>query len=643
MSRTTASPGVAAPDPAARQKYIEERNKRLRADGASQFVRLSTSDAYKHLEADPWVDHAALNAAPHVLTDGESVKFLILGAGYGGLVFAARLVQAGFSPSDIRFVDVAGGFGGTWYWNRYPGLMCDVESYIYMPLLEETGYMPKHKYAYGNELRAHADRIAERYGLLEGTGSFRTQYHDAKWDEEARRWQVRLSEYRGPQESSRSFSVSAQFVFVAAGTLVAPQVPVLPGLEQFKGSMFHTARWDYDVTGGSFDDWSLEKLKDKRVAIIGTGATAIQVVPELAKWAKHLYVIQRTPSSVDERGQRPTDPKEWKEKVAVGKGWQYARSMNFNSQLMNAPDGEDLVSDAWCRSDAYCGIIGAPGLVTPDTVPQHVEKLHAMDFPRAERVRDRVSQIVRDPETAEKLKAWYPVWCKRPTFHEDYLPAFNQPNVTLVDTDGKGVDSLTPTAIVANGIEHPIDVLVLSTGFVSPAAGTGSPATRGGLSVFGRNGRDMEKKWIEEGCGTFHGVSSNGYPNLFFPSPSQAGVTVNFTFSLDLLANHVAGILAEAHRGLEPEAGKRLVVEVDKQAEEMWAGEILQRAAWFAGVSGCTPGYINLEGERDRPQDMAEQVKSARGAPWGDGIVSFVGVLEKWRAEGGLKGFIVST
>ncbi|GME33155.1 phenylacetone monooxygenase [Neofusicoccum parvum] len=637
----TVDPGVAVPDPTIRQKYITERNKRLRPDGTAQFTPLASTPRLSHLATDPWAPHAALNATPPALRHGDTIKFLILGAGFGGLLFAARLIRAGFPAAAIRFVDDAAGFGGTWYWNRYPGLMCDVESYVYMPLLEETGYAPRSKYARGAELREHAERIAEVWGLAD-KALWRARCRDAVWDEGAGRWAVRVVEGRGPGEAEREVVVSAQYVFAAGGTLNAPQVPRLEGLSAFRGSCFHTSRWDYGVTGGSPEEWELEGLRDKRVGIIGTGATAVQVVPQLAKWAKELYVFQRTPASVDVRGQRPTDPEEWATKIAVGKGWQRARSENFNSYLMGAPKGEDLVNDAWCRMPSYSGIIGAPGngIVTPDKIPEHLARLHELDLERAERVRARVDEIVKDKETAKKLHFYYPSWCKRPCFHDEYLPAFNQPNVTLVDTDGKGVESLTANGIVANGTEYPVDVLVLSTGYVSPAAGSGSPASRAGMKVIGRNGLSMDDKWAQQGAATLHGVATHDFPNFFFPGPSQAGVTANFTFALDTLASHVAAVLAEAERRVDqPE---KMTVEVTKEAEEAWSMEIMMRAGWFATVSGCTPSYINSEGEKDRPTTMEEKMKGARGAPWGEGISSFVDVLKSWQEDGGLKGFEIS-
>ncbi|KAK0609648.1 FAD-binding monooxygenase ausC [Lasiodiplodia hormozganensis] len=449
-------------------------------------------------------------------------------------------------------------------------------------------------------------------------------------------------EERRDGEQQEEVVIDAQYVFIATGTLSTPQIPRVPGLDTFAGPCFHTSRWDYGVTGGTPSDWRLDKLRGKTVGIVGTGATAAQVVPELARWAERLYVFQRTPSSVDERGQRATDPEEWNSKVAKAKGWQRARAENFNAYLTSSTSNgeEDLVADAWSRMPSYAAILGAPGnagIVTPEKVPGHVAQMHEWDLSRAERVRARVDSIVADAATADKLKAWYPVWCKRPVFHDEYLAAFNRANVTLVDTDGKGIDGLSRAGVVANGIEYPVDVLVLSTGFVSPAAGTGSPASRAGVKVYGREGLDMDAKWGRQGAATLHGVASNGFPNFFFPGPSQAGVTSNFTFALDRIGAHVAFILAEAEkRAQNPE---KLIVEVTKEAEEAWSKEVMIRAGWFAAVRGCTPSYINAEGESDKAKDLAEQMKAARAAPWGEGVTRYLDVLRTWREEGGLTGY----
>lgn len=295
------------------QKYTAEAAKRFRPEGLDQFVRLkeSGSERFRALAEDPWADHASLNAKEPV-KDGSKYKFLILGAGYGGMIYAVRLIEAGLAsgPDDIRFVDAAGGFGGTWWWNRYPGLHCDVESYSYMPLLEETGYVPTKRYAAGPELLEYADQIATKWNL-HGKALFRTNVKAARWDDAAQLWNVEATEGRGPSEQSRDLTLKGQYLLVASGLLTTPHIPKIPGLETFSGPIFHTARWDYKVTGGSPTDATLTGLEGKRVGILGTGATAIQAVPRLAKYAKELYVFQRTPSVVSWRGQRETDPEEW--------------------------------------------------------------------------------------------------------------------------------------------------------------------------------------------------------------------------------------------------------------------------------------------------------------------------------------------
>ncbi|KAJ7199978.1 hypothetical protein GGX14DRAFT_660989 [Mycena pura] len=636
------------------KKYTEERDKRLRADGSAQFVRLADSDRFKHLQDDPWVDHTALNAQARALQDGDNIRFLVLGAGFGGLLFAVRLIEAGFAAEDIRLVDDAGGFGGTWYWNRFPGIMCDTESYIYMPLLEETGYMPQHKYAHGAELRGHAERIAAQWGLAD-KALFRTRYTRTAWDDAARRWTVHLLETRGRGRGAetRAHTVRAQFVFAASGILIAPHIPRLPGIEDFSGACFHTARWDYTITGGTPTDWDLRALAGKRVGIIGTGATAVQAVPHLARHAQRLYVFQRTPPSVDVRGQRRTDPEEWRTTIAAHKGWQRARCENFNARLVPGPNRPeaDLVADGWCHQPGYAAILGgeatdagaSPIGGDPEAIARHVAALHAADVERAERVRARADAIVANPQVAQSLKAWYPVWCKRPTFHDDYLPTFNRANVELVDTDGRGVNRATRAGVVANGVEYALDMLIFSTGYASPVAGGGSLAARASVEVRGRGGRSMDEKWGKDGAATLHGVATNGFPNFFLNGPIQAGASASFTSMVDITATHVAGILKAAVGRVGESAAPtdRLVIEVTRDAEEAWSMEILKRAGWFAAMSGCTPGYLNNQGESDRADPQA-RIKGARLAPWGEGIGSFEKVLNAWQENSQLEGLEIS-
>ncbi|KAL2135340.1 hypothetical protein VTI74DRAFT_8993 [Chaetomium olivicolor] len=629
------------------QKYSAEAAKRLRPDGLSQFVPLqdSVSERFRSLAEDPWADHAALNAKEPV-KDGAKFKFLILGAGYGGLLFAVRLIEAGLAsgPGDILLVDAAGGFGGTWWWNRYPGLRCDVESYVYMPLLEETGYMPKAKYAPGSELLEHAERIATQWKLHD-KALFRANVKSTAWDNEVKLWNVEITEGRGPGEHTRELKLQAHYVLIASGILTNPHIPKIPGLDSFAGSMFHTARWDYKVSGGTPEDATLTGLEGKRVGIIGTGATAIQVVPQLAKYAKELYVFQRTPSSVSWRGQRPTDPEEWKTKIASKKGWQRERMLNFDSYLTDAvKEGqEDMVADAWTELRSFSAVLGSPSYPIvepiPEKIAQHVARLLKLDIPNSEGARARVDSIVKDPETAAKLKAWYPTWCKRPTFSDEYLQTFNLPNVHLIDTDGKGVDAATPTSLIVAGKDYPLDILVLSTGYVTPSIGGGSPAVRTGVTIYGRGGRSLDDKWQAQGAATLHGVCTSGFPNLFFAPLSQAAQAANNVFTLDVGIEHVVHIIAKAQERVGGEA----VVEVKPEAEEAWAMQTMQRAAWFTTVMGCTPGYITSEGEALRqPQDPMEAAKKARSGPYGVGMAAFLKLLNEYRAEGELRGIEVT-
>ena len=316
---------------------------------------------------------------------------------------------------------------------------------------------------------------------------------------------------------------------------------------------------------------------------------------------------------------------------------------NFNSYLTNAakPEEKNMVADAWTEIPAYCALIGSPawGIIepTPEKISHHIQRLMALDLPSTERVRTRVGEIVQDAETADKLKAWYPTWCKRPTFSDSYLQAFNQPNVHLVDTNGKGVSSATGSGLIVDGKEYPVDILILATGYRTPADGAGSPAIRTGIKVLGRNGRSFDEKWENQGATTLHGVVSNGFPNLFFAGPTQSSSAANFVMALDMITSHVAFIIGEAERRVGE--GKQAVIEPSVEAEEMHSGEIMRRAAWFGALSPCTPGYLTSEGEFTAgSKDPASMMKAARSGGWTEGMESFMAHLQSWRDSGALQG-----
>jgi cation diffusion facilitator CzcD-associated flavoprotein CzcO len=620
----------------AEQRYSEERAKRLRDDGDNQFVDISLSDNFQSFLEDPWAEAAGVKEAKAMFPDNRC-QLLILGAGWGGLLYAVRMVEAGMRPEDIRIIDSAGGFGGTWYWNRYPGLTCDIESYCYLPLLEETGYVPQHRYAHGEEIRNYANLTAEKFGVAD-SAVFQTKARKLIWDAKLKEWQVELVQQR-QKEQPQILEVHAQFVVTVNGPLNWPKLPDVPGILEYKGDIFHSSRWNYALTGGSPEDPSLTKLEGKRVAIIGTGATAVQIIPHLARWASHLYVVQRTPAAVDYFDQRETDPTWFRNNVATTDGWQRERMRNLHQHFTTEKQPPiNLVNDGWTGAVGMVAIAGnASGPKSPEELPAYLQKLHTIDLPRQERIRRRVEQEVKDPILANKLRAWYPSWCKRPTFSNEYLSTFNRDNVTLIDTDGKGLDSVSTDSIVAGGQSYPVDVIICATGFRAPFKG--SPAEKANMTIIGRDGAVMSEEWARNGPSTQHGILDHNFPNLFLSGPWQATLSPNNLFNTDVLAKNSAYILAEAKRKAD---GKPFAVTSTAAAAEEWAAQVMMHSTPMAAIFGCTPSYFNGEGAIDRaPAEM--QINMARSGLWGHGIEDFVRIVEAWREEGSMQGIEVQT
>ncbi len=595
---TLTAPADLGFDPEAlRARYRAERDKRLRADGNQQYREIAGD--FAHYLDDPYVERGFSRAA---LTD--EVEVVVIGGGFGGLLAAARLREAGVE--DIRVIEKGGDFGGTWYWNRYPGAACDVESYIYLPLLEEVGYMPVEKYSRAPEILAHSRAIGEKFDLYRGA-LFQTEVTGLKWDEALARWIV---------STNRGDGLKARFVVMANGPLHRPKLPGIPGVETFKGHSFHTSRWDYGYTGGT-SNGRLTGLKDKRVGIIGTGATAVQCVPHLAEAAKELYVFQRTPSSIDVRANRPTDP-DWAQSLQPG--WQKHRMDNFNTLVSGGFAEEDLVNDGWTDIIRNLLLIARRGNASGDAAHDPGTLMQLADFQKMESIRARVDQIVKDEAKAEALKPYYNQFCKRPCFHDDYLDAFNRPNVHLVDTQGRGVEAITETGVVANGREYELDCLIYATGF---EVGT-SYTRRAGYDVVGRDGVTLSQKWAN-GVATLHGFHSRGFPNCFIISNVQSGFSVNFPHMLDEQSRHVAYI---AKTCLDRQVR---VMEASQAAEDEWVETIKSTAILRQKFAEeCTPGYYNNEGQ---PSPLAIQNGS-----YGKGAIAFVQLLEAWRTDGELRG-----
>jgi len=582
---------------ALREKYRAERDRRLRGDGSQQYVEIA--GAFAHYLEDPYVE-PGFSRAP--LTD--EVEVVVVGGGFGGLLAAARLREQGVA--DIRIIEKGGDFGGTWYWNRYPGAACDIESYIYLPLLEEIGYVPKEKYSRAPEILEHSRGIGRHFGLYDNA-CFQTEVTEMRWDEDAARWIVK---------TNRGDAMKARFVVMANGPLHRPKLPGIPGVESFKGHSFHTSRWDYGYTGGT-SDGGLTGLKDKVVGIIGTGATAVQCVPHLGEWSKHLYVFQRTPSSIDVRNNRPTDP-EWA--GSLEPGWQQYRMDNFNTLVSGGFADEDLVNDGWTDIIGNILLLARKKMMAGEAVEDPAALMQLADFKKMEQVRARVDAVVKDKATAEALKPWYNQFCKRPCFHDDYLPTFNRPNVTLVDTRGRGVERITETGVVVERREYPVDCLIYATGF---EVGT-DYTRRSGYELYGRGGLTLTQKW-KDGAATLHGLTSRGFPNCFIISNVQSGFSANFPHMINEQTKHIAYILKAA--------GERQArtVEPSQEAEDAWVDTIVKLAVLRENfLKECTPGYYNNEG---MPETM-----SARNSSYGAGPVAFTKVLEAWRAEGELKG-----
>ena len=628
------------------EKYKQEATKRVRPPqvAMTQYLDPAISAQHSEFAEDPWIDASNPPIHPRVAADSHS-RILIIGAGFGGIFYAVEALKAGFALEDIRIVDPAGGFGGTWYWNRGPGLMSDVESYIYLPYLEEMGYMPRERYASGEEIRQYVNDIATKYKLF-GVTCFGTSVKGMHWNEERREWDLSVTQAKWKDPAETEMNIRADFVCHASGILHRPKLPAIPGLETFQGPQFHTARWNYKVTGGSPGNANMEKLSDKRVAIVGTGATAIQAVPRLAECAKHLYVVQRTPSAVAVRGQRTTDPSVFKSKIAQTPGWQLRRQENFMDCTtgVSPPPAVDMVDDGWTDFKASVVLVGTPDDTherEAGSIPALVDRMNDLDLPRQDRIRSRVESTVKDAKTAEGLKAWYPGWCKRPCFHDEYLEAFNKPNVTLVDTNGQSIEATKPNGFVVNGKEYAVDVIVWSTGF--NANGTiGDPATRGAMDIVGRNGRSLSDMWAQETPRTLHSVISGGFPNLFFISSLQGGASIVFTYHMQQMAVHAAYImkaaLDKAKASCNTGAETKVAVEPTCEAIDDWEMKILMSGgALKSAMAGCTPGYYNMEGLADQmPPEI--RMKKAKIMPWGKGMSDLRRVLEEWRDEGSLKG-----
>jgi cation diffusion facilitator CzcD-associated flavoprotein CzcO len=578
-------------------RYRAERDKRLRDDGTEQYIEVT--GIFADYAEDPW--------APPERRDPvfDEVTAVFIGGGFGGLVTGARLKEAGV---DVRIIEKGGDFGGTWYWNRYPGAQCDTASMVYMPLLEETGHIPTEKYAHAPEILEHSRRIGRHFDLYDNA-LLSTEVTEVTWDAASARWIIR---------TNRGDEMKAQFVLMSTGPLHRPKLPGIDGIKSFTGHSFHTSRWDYEYTGGDPAGATLTGLADKRVGIIGTGATSVQCIPQLARDCGELYVFQRTPSSIDIRNNHPIDP-EWFEREVKEDGWQQKWLHNFTANQTGGFAEVDLVMDGWTdlTRRIQSRVLSAD---PPDFTPEGMMRaFEASDDEKMEEIRTRVETTVGDASTAEALKPWYRQLCKRPCFHDEYLDSYNEPGTYLIDTDGKGVDRIDETGVWVQGTHYELDCLIYATGFEVST----SLARRSGFDITGRDGETLSQHW-DPAMRTMHGMFATGFPNLFIIGATQGAALIsNYPHNLTEAGKTAAKVIRHAL-----DSGNQQV-EASAEAEKSWM-DVLASAprGGIIGSTECTPGYYNNEGKG---------VGEGMFFGYPGGALAFFDLVDQW-AAGGFEG-----
>ena len=586
-----------------REKYAAERDKRLTKEGAGQFQAIDFTGKFSEFDTDPHVD-GPREAGPMSL----DLDVLVVGAGFMGMTAGIELGKRGIS--NYKILDVAGDFGGTWYWNRYPGVRCDVESYIYLPYLEETGYVPTERYVRGSEIFAYCQSLAQKYGLYDHA-VFQTRVTEMEWDEDSARWTVRTD---GGDE------FRARFVATQSGLFMRPHLPGIPGIDTFKGHSFHTSRWDYEFTGGD-DSGNLDGLRGKKVAIIGTGATGLQVIPQIAEYADETVVYQRTPTQVMPRQNAATDI-EWF--TSLKPGWHRERREAFDKCVQDRATLSE-VDDGWVKFAKYqMDAVSEVGGESAD-LQAMMDALERSDYEWNEMLRDRVDAVVEDESKAAKLKTYYRTMCKRPGFSDEYLPAFNKDSVDIVDTTSTPIERITENGIVADGQEREFDLIIYATGFQGGRTWT----EKAGYDVLGREGNRLSKKFAD-GISTLHGFLSKDFPNLFLLGFTQTATITNIAHLIDEQATHMMYLIdqciSSGARTIEPTA----------EAEQAW-GKVMsdQTATRTDWLLTCTPGLYNNEG---KIADTRNPLVSGVYVPG----YQYFELLENWRKDGKLEGVVLS-
>lgn len=503
-------------------------------------------------------------------TNGHvDVDVVVIGAGFSGLYQLHRLRQAGFTA---RVLEAGSGVGGTWYWNRYPGARCDISSLEYSYGFDEDleqEWEWSERYATQAEILRYLEHVADRFDLRRDI-QLDTRVTAATFDEGSTTWTV---------ETEAGEQLRSRFVIAATGCLSSANVPEIPGRDDFQGEWYHTGRWPHD--GVDFTG--------KRVAVIGTGSSAVQSIPIIAEQADDLTVFQRTPTYAVPAHNHPLSPEL---QARVKARYREIRAENRMSgagfgAILPLPAGEQMLAELPPEEvrrilDERWEEGGLPflgGFADTLISPEANEVV-------AEYVRDRIRSIVQDPETAELLCPTQVIGCKRLCVDTGYYETFNRPNVHLVDISGSGIEAITPTGVRANGREHPVDIIVFATGF---------DAMTGALSkirITGRDGLTLTEAW-REGPKTYLGLGVAGFPNLFLVTgPGSPSVLTNMVTSIEHHVEWITDCLVH----LRTEGVDR--IEAASEAAEQWV-EYVNAVAGFTLFPTCNSWYLgaNIPGK----------------------------------------------
>ncbi|MCM3766222.1 NAD(P)/FAD-dependent oxidoreductase [Neobacillus niacini] len=496
---------------------------------------------------------------------------VVVGAGFAGMYMLHRLREAGFST---RVFESGAGVGGVWYWNRYPGARCDVESIYYNYMFSEElykGWTWTHKYPDQTEILNYLNYVADTLDLRRDI-QFETKITSAHYDEANKQWNIK---------TDKGNSLTAKYFITGVGCISASHIPKFTGLDSFKGEWYHTAHWPHkDVN-----------FKNKKVGIIGTGSSGIQAIPVIAKKAAHLTVFQRTPQySLPARNQ-PLDPEyvqnikerfqEIRKDARASRNGYSLNATTLSTQEVTHEEREKKYEELW-----QMGGVGVVQLAFNNILTNEAANETCANF-----VKKKIQEIVKDPVIAEKLSPTYPIAAKRIVLDTDYYETYNRDNVTLVDVKKAPIIEVTPKGLRTTDEEYDLDILIFATGF----DGMTGPLLR--MDIRGKDGVSLKEKW-ENGSQTrtYLGIANAGFPNFFMiTGPESPSVLGNVPVAIEQHVDWIANCLEYL------KANRIETIEASKEAEEKWSRhcqEVAQNTLYVKTDSWYTGA--NIEGKPKR-------------------------------------------